>query len=117
LRKVMPSFLKRVDLPERGGAWSDYLAGTREATAAEVGRLFGNSADGPVPDVPEVTLVDFDPDAELKLVAAIAYQHSDLPEQALLDRARRLAPDDRAALVRAYVGERGNRRHKPGRAF
>ena len=27
LRKVVPSFLTRVDRPERGGAWSQYLAG------------------------------------------------------------------------------------------
>src|SRR3989442_10045579 len=32
LRKVIPAFLKRVDLPERGGAWSRYLAATRTAT-------------------------------------------------------------------------------------
>src|SRR5205823_4894633 len=31
LRKVIPSFLKRVDLPDRGGAWSDYLEANREA--------------------------------------------------------------------------------------
>src|SRR5512145_813944 len=26
LRKVIPAFLRRVDLPDRGGLWSDYLA-------------------------------------------------------------------------------------------
>ena len=31
LRKVIPSFLRRVDLAERGGRWSDYLATTRAA--------------------------------------------------------------------------------------
>ena len=30
---------------------------------------------------------------------------------------RTLAPEERFALLDAYVGERGNRRHKPGRAF
>ena len=29
LRKVIPSFLKRVDVPDRGGAWSAYLEKTR----------------------------------------------------------------------------------------
>ena len=33
LRKVIPAFLKRVDLPDRGVAWSRYLAETRDATA------------------------------------------------------------------------------------
>jgi len=61
--------------------------------------------------------VDFDPDAENKLVAAICYSHSSLPESALLERVRRLGVDEKLALIRAYVGARGNRRHKPGRAF
>src|SRR5205807_8340627 len=32
-------------------------------------------------------------------------------------RARAMNADDRAALLSAYVGNRANRRHKPGRAF
>ena len=28
-----------------------------------------------------------------------------------------MTADDRAAVLRAAVGERGNRRHRPGRAF
>ncbi|HXW38972.1 MAG TPA: FAD-dependent thymidylate synthase, partial [Acidimicrobiales bacterium] len=30
LRKVIPSFLQRVDRPERGGAWTEYIATTEE---------------------------------------------------------------------------------------
>jgi hypothetical protein len=71
----------------------------------------------PVDPAPEVQLVDFDADAENKLLAAICYSHSQLPEVNLLDRVAKLGADERLALVRAYVGERGNRRHKPGRAF
>lgn len=114
LRKVIPSFLRRVDLADRGGRWSDYLASTRATTAELVERLFGEV---PNEAVPEVSLVDHDPEAEDKLLAAICYSHSHLPETVLLDRVRRLGADERMALVRAYVGERTNRRHKPGRAF
>src|SRR5687767_1339044 len=32
LRKLVPAFLTRVDQPERGGRWSQYLASTRDAT-------------------------------------------------------------------------------------
>jgi hypothetical protein len=35
----------------------------------------------------------------------------------LIAIARQLSADDRAAILRAYAGTRGNRRHKPGRAF
>ena len=38
LRKVIPSFLRRVDLPDRGGAWSDYLAATRDGHGVDGGR-------------------------------------------------------------------------------
>ena len=114
LRKVIPSFLRRVDLPERGGRWSEYLATTRGDTATLVEELFGSA---PVEPAAEVELVDFDPEAEDKLLAAICYSHSTLPEHQLLDRVRRLGVDERVSLLRAYVGERTNRRHKPGRAF
>jgi thymidylate synthase ThyX len=114
LRKVIPSFLRRVDLPDRGGRWTEYLTDTRRDTAGLVEQLFGEV---PVDPAPEVQLVDFDADAENKLLAAICYSHSQLPESTLLDRVAKLGADERLALVRAYVGERGNRRHKPGRAF
>ena len=114
LRKVIPSFLRRVDVPERGQRWSNYLGTTRQRTAELVHSLF---ADEPVDPAPSVTLVDFDPEAEDKLLAAICYPHSRLPEHQLMDRVAKLGVAERLALVRAYVGERENRRHKPGRAF
>jgi thymidylate synthase ThyX len=114
LRKVIPSFLKRVDLPDRGGVWSEYFQETREATAEIAAKLFGN--DEPQA-VPEVSLVDFDPDGEDKVLAAMLYPHTSLPEHQLLARVRAMTTDERLALVEAYVGERSNRRHKPGRAL
>jgi len=114
LRKVIPSFLRRVDLPDRGGRWSEYLATARDETAGLVADLFGAT---PVEPAAEVELVDFDPEAEDKLLAAICYSHSTLPEHQLLERVRKLGVDERTSLIRAYVGERENRRHKPGRAF
>jgi hypothetical protein len=50
-------------------------------------------------------------------VAAALYASSDLPDAQLLTIARRMTADERAQVLRAYVGERVNRRHKPGRAF
>jgi thymidylate synthase ThyX len=116
LRKVIPSFLKRVDLPDRGVAWSDYLEQNRsamETVAYEM--LSGDAVQGPT--APSVDLVDFDPDGEIKMVAAMLYPYTGLAESRLLDRVRAMSTEDRMAVVRAYVGERGNRRHKPGRAL
>jgi thymidylate synthase ThyX len=114
LRKVIPAFLRRVDVPDRGGAWSAYLAGTRAATEALAARLLADAAPEPRDDV---TLTDFDPDGETKVVAAALYGVSELPDDQLLARVRALGHADRCAILDAYVGRRGNRRHRPGRAF
>jgi hypothetical protein len=68
-------------------------------------------------DRDEVTLSDFDPDGEVKVVAAALYASSALPDDQLLSMARAMSVDERAAVLAAYVGDRANRRHKPGRAF
>src|SRR2546425_170267 len=114
LRRVIPAFLKRVDLPERGGVWSRYLAATHAATQEVAARLLDPAAPEPRE---EVTLTDFDPDGEVKVVAAALYAVSALPDDELLERARKMSLEERRAVLRAYVGERLNRRHRPGRAF
>jgi hypothetical protein len=96
-------------------AWSAYLAGTREDMDEVATRLF--PATEAAEPAPAVRLIDFDPDAELKMIAAMLYPYTHLPEHQLLERVADLSVDDRLAVVRAYVGERANRRHKPGRAL
>jgi thymidylate synthase ThyX len=114
LRKVIPAFLTRVDRPDRGGAWSEYLAATRDGTA-EVARELAAGVSPQARD--EVTLTDFDPDGETKVVAAALYASTDLPDDQLLELAATMSHQDRARVLSAYVGERTNRRHRPGRAF
>jgi thymidylate synthase ThyX len=124
LRKVIPAFLKRVDLPDRGGAWSAYLADARAATQAAAARVLATpeaqtvrALSGLAGEEPEVALTDFDPDGEIKVVAAALYAVTDRPDHELLAVARALTAAQRADVLRAYVGRRTNRRHKPGRAF
>ena len=122
LRKVIPSFLQRVDVKERGGEWSAYLAATRDQTDHVVARLWpdlspGGSAAGADAGEPEVVLLDFDPDGEEKVLVAACFAHLRCSEREAARRVRLLGHDDRVALLRAYVGDRRNRRHRPGRAF
>src|SRR5499426_1276373 len=123
LRKVIPAFLKRVDVPERGGVWSTYLEETRRDTRDVASRLVerGRAAtpSGGLPDSAddEVTLTDYDPDGEVKVIAAALYAVSSRPDAELVEIARRMTPDERGAVLAAYVGKRLNRRHRPGRAF
>ena len=114
LRKVIPAFLTRVDLPDRGGRWSDYQSATKTDVAAIARALLD---DQDVEPRAEVTLTGFDPDGETNVVAAALYAVSALPDDQLLAIARRMTADERAAVLRAYVGDRTNRRHRPGRAF
>src|SRR5918996_422427 len=114
LRKVIPAFLTRVDQPDRGVRWTQYLAVTKTSTESIAETVLAGIERE---SRPEVTLTDFDPDGEIKVVAAALYAVSDLPDDQLFNVARRMSADDRANVLRAYVGNRANRRHKPGRAF
>jgi thymidylate synthase ThyX len=114
LRKVIPAFLKRVDVEDRGIAWARYWRGTREGVEELAAKLAGDATPEPRD---EVTLVDFDPEGETKVAAAVLYAATDLPDDQLLSKVREMSRDERDALLRASVGERGNRRHKPGRAW
>jgi thymidylate synthase ThyX len=114
LRKVIPEFLTRVDQPDRGVAWSDYWRAVRERTQELGARLVGD-----VEPLSRglVNLIDYDPEGELKVTAAVLYAASDLPDDQLLQVVRGLTDAERAEILAASVGERGNRRHKPGRAW
>lgn len=112
LRHVIPSFVKRVDMPDRGGVWSEYFANIRSEMEDITGRMQEEPA-----DVPEVQLTQWDADAESKLAAAALYEFSDLPDSQLERLAAAMPAAERDRVLKAYIGNRSNRRHHPGRAF
>ena len=114
LRKVVPSFLRRVDQPDRGGRWSQYLSETSIDTHSVVHDLFATEEIEPEESV---VLSDFDPEGEDKLLAAICYSHLTLSESQIYKKVQGMSHDEKVRLIRAYVGDRTNRRHRPGRAF
>jgi len=114
LRKVIPSFLTRIDRPDRGGIWSEYLRDRREDMEALVHELFPAE---PPSSGTSVTLTDFDPAGEDKVLVAMCYPYLELPEEKVASLVAALGPDQRQAILEAYVGRRSNRRHRPGRAL
>lgn len=112
LREVIPSFMKRVDVPERGGAWVDYLA-----TNSDAMRDLARGLAATPQTAPTVTLVEFDPDGERKVAAAALYAGSHLPDAQIRDIVDRMSEREIDAVIDAYVGHRSNRRHRPGRAM
>lgn len=114
LRKVIPSFLRRVDIEDRGVATSRYMETNHNAVAELAAGIFGSSEAEPAP---MVRLLDFDPDGEAKVVAAALYPHTPLPEDQILRRVHAMGVDERLSILKAYAGDRSNRRHRPGRAL
>ncbi len=114
LRKVIPSFLSRLDKPDRGGVWTEYLRACSEATEATVHELW--PVEVPAPGS-SVTLTDFDPAGEDKVLVAMCYPHLNLAEEDIARRVSALGPQERRRILQAYVVDRSNRRHRPGRAL
>jgi thymidylate synthase ThyX len=113
-RKVIPTFLERADKPDRGGATIAYWANTRKnvkALAEEVLPAHHSTEAEPV------TLTSYWPKNELDLVPDMLYDQSNLPLNNIEDVVDSLGYEKRLEIFSAYMGERLNRRHRPGRAL
>lgn len=114
-RKIVPMFLERADKPERGGAMVAYRATTHRAVKelAETALPANHSVDAGDP----VTLTDFWPRNELDLVADMLYEHSSLPLKDIKEEVASWPYAKKQSVFQTYMGERLNRRMRPGRAL
>jgi thymidylate synthase ThyX len=115
IKAVMPSFVARVERPERGGEWVAYLE-RRRATAERWAARLGLDHESRPEDGPSVKLLDVEGDEE-RLLAALLFEAAGTGESAIRAAVARLDGEARAQLLGALVGERSNRRHRPGRGF
>jgi len=117
LRKIIPSFVRRVDMADRGGAISNYYDTNRQGMSQLASELLSDA--GPTSDSTGagVTLVDFDPRAEEKMVASMLYPYTDRSEADLEKQVATMSAEERTRVMRTYAGERSNRRQRPGRAL
>ena len=114
LKQVIPSFVSRVERPDRGGDWVRFLEERRSAAEGAVARLGLDRRDEV--DVPSVELTHVD-GTEEDVLAASLFESSTLPEADIRRRLDALDPIERAELLAELVGERRNRRHRPGRGW
>ncbi len=113
-RKVIPTFLERADKPDRGGATIAYQANTRQAVKKLASEYLPNHyADQYEP----ITLSHVWPRNELDIVADMLYEFSDQPLSKIQKEIDGWSYDKKASVFQAYMGERLNRRHRPGRAL
>ncbi|MDL2362861.1 MAG: dTMP kinase [Patescibacteria group bacterium] len=114
-RKIVPMFLERADKPERGGATIAYNANTRHAVA-DLAKEYLSDKHSTTNQEP-VTLVDYWPKNEMLLVPDMLYEHSSLPLEELQAEVGNWDYSQRQTVFNTYMGERLNRRHRPGRAI
>ncbi len=113
-RKTIPTFLERADEPDRGGAIVAYNATTRHAVKELADKYLPDSH---ATETDSVQLVSYWPRNELDLVPDMLYEHSGLPLKDLQMQSAKWSISRKEEVFIAYMGERLNRRHKPGRAL
>lgn len=115
LRKIIPSFLKRVDLEDRGVVWSKYLSDIKNSVS-ELDNSHKRSDEQPDNEI-KVSLSDWDENALDKIVEAILYEYSELSDRELSIHVEKMTEKEKKEIYLKYAGNRTNRRHKPGRAL
>jgi thymidylate synthase ThyX len=113
-RKTMPSFLERADKPDRGGAAIAYRANTF-SNVKELAQK--HLPDTHSLDHAPVQLTSVWPRNEIDLVPDMLYEHSNLSLEEIAQQVEQWPYNQRMDVFQAYIGERLNRRHRPGRAL
>ncbi len=113
-RKVIPTFLERADKPDRGGATIAYRANTYDAMKAIASEHLPENYSM---ETDAVRLSGFWPKNELDLVPEMLYEHSSLPLAEIRNEVAKWPYERREQAFKAYMGDRLNRRHRPGRAL
>ena len=115
VQAVMPSFVTRVERPDRGGEWIAYLEGRERAADRWVRRL-GLDREAEPDARPSVRLLHVDGDEDA-LLAALLFEAAGVGEEDTRIRLAALSAAERTELLSDLVGVRANRRHRPGRGF
>jgi len=114
LRAVAPAFMTRVDRPERGGAWSEFLRGRAAAEARAAEALGVRSPSGEPEEGVRLLAVDGD---EHRLLSALVFERAGTGDASIQTAVEALGQDGRAELLAELLSGRENRRHLPGRGL
>src|SRR4029077_9112425 len=115
LQQVMPSFVSRVERPDRGGEWASYLQARRAGTEQWVERL-GLGRREEADPAPSVDLLHVEGN-EVDLLGGSLFDGAAVPEPEVRARIEAAGEDERGEILAAVIAGRANRRHRPGRGF
>jgi hypothetical protein len=113
---VIPSFVQRVDKPDRGGRWVEYLQQLRSNSTEWADKLGIGEAQSDSDAGPYVRLLHHDGD-ERRLASALLFEAGAESEEQISAAVAQLDQATLSALLADMVGDRENRRHRPGRGY
>ena len=115
LNKVIPSFVRRADTNHRH--FQDFRG--FDFSQKEFVSKIANSQLGKLnPDNSGlVNLIDYDTDAENKVIAAILYPYSSIPLQQIRDKVDSMSDIEKTKIIKKAADLREHRRHKPDRGL
>ncbi len=118
LSKVVPSFVKRAN-DKYGMQQQEYWRKNRQAIAGISKQLFRGQQNGFGGRMQGVELVEYETEEHAldRICRAILFSHAVMPMGNLGKAIAGLSRAEKEAVVKAYAGERQNRRNRPGRAF
>jgi len=94
LSKVIPSFVKRA-VNQYGIETKKYLSETREGMEKLAQNILAKEV---VPERPHLTLVKWDPEAEVKVISAMLYPYSQLPMDRLIELVKQMTEEQRKKM-------------------
>jgi len=106
LSKVIPSIVKRAKP-------SEYYIKTREGMRNLASLTF---ADTELKKAKTVTLIDYDKEAEEKIVSAALYAFTERSMEQIKEKVKLMSSEEKLDVVKEYMDKRTNRREKPMRA-
>lgn len=113
-RKVMPMFLERADKPDRGGAVTAY----RSENTQKLKKLASKYLDSKNDSIDEeVSLTNYFPKNEMDIIGDMLYAYSNLSLKEINSQLNKLSYNQKIDIFNSYIGERLNRRQRPGRAL
>ncbi len=115
VKEVMPSFVARVERPDRGGEWIEFLA-ERESAGRRWSDKLGIGAGEESDPAPSVELLSVE-GIEEDMLVALLFETSGRSEVEIRKAVAALSSDEQATLLADLAGDRKNRRHRPGRGL
>ncbi len=115
LKKVIPSLVGRAT-SKRGRIYQRYVAAT-ERNLEKMAKKFVEDNRLPETSGPSAQLVEWDNEAEDKIVASILYKYSTSSYSEIKERVKKLTTREKFSIIKTTISKRKVRQHRLIRAF